>query len=275
MSVLTAGQHTEYHSSGFVRLEEAFPRPLARRCRDLLWAQMDEVPGCRSTWRRPVVRLGSQTDPAFGQAATSNRWVWAIHEIVGPLADPTPWMGGTFAIRFPVDGDPGDDGWHIEGSFPGPDGMWWTNHWSKDRALLMLVLFSEVTEADAPTRIRVGSHTHVPAALQPYGDDGVSTLHLTLPPEVHELPMALATGDPGDVYLCHPFLVHAAQQHHGREPRFIAQPGVPWKPGGRLDIAPGTVPGSQPRAAPRPLRTPLPRHRRDPHLAAGLDRRAR
>lgn len=189
-----------------------------------------------------MVRLGSQTDPAFSEAATSTRWVRAIHEIVGPLADPTPWMGGTFAIRFPVAGDPGDDGWHIEGSFLGPDGTWWANHWSKERALLMLVLFSEVAEADAPTRIRVGSHRHIPAALQRYGDDGVNAMRLTLPPEVHQQPMALATGAPGDVYLCHPFLVHAAQRHHGREPRFIAQPGVPWKPGGRLDVAQSTEP---------------------------------
>jgi hypothetical protein len=36
--------------------------------------------------------------------------------------------------------------------------------------------------------------------------------------------LALATGRPGDVYLCHPFLIHAAQPHRGREPRFIAQP---------------------------------------------------
>ena len=36
--------------------------------------------------------------------------------------------------------------------------------------------------------------------------------------------MTLATGEPGDVYLCHPFLVHAAQPHHGSTPRFMAQP---------------------------------------------------
>ncbi|KIE28591.1 hypothetical protein LK08_00595 [Streptomyces sp. MUSC 125] len=33
-----------------------------------------------------------------------------------------------------------------------------------------------------------------------------------------------ATGRPGDVYLCRPFLVHAAQSHHGTRPRFMAQP---------------------------------------------------
>lgn len=37
-------------------------------------------------------------------------------------------------------------------------------------------------------------------------------------------PLAYATGSPGDVYLCHPFLVHAAQPNHGSAPRFLAQP---------------------------------------------------
>lgn len=37
-------------------------------------------------------------------------------------------------------------------------------------------------------------------------------------------PEITATGDAGTVYLCHPFLVHAAQPNRGGEPRFIAQP---------------------------------------------------
>jgi len=35
---------------------------------------------------------------------------------------------------------------------------------------------------------------------------------------------ALALSAAGAVYLCHPFLVHAAQVHHGNTPRFMAQP---------------------------------------------------
>ena len=38
------------------------------------------------------------------------------------------------------------------------------------------------------------------------------------------LPEAVATGPAGTVYLCHPFLVHAAQAHCGATPRFLAQP---------------------------------------------------
>jgi hypothetical protein len=45
-------------------------------------------------------------------------------------------------------------------------------------------------------------------------------------PRVHDLDLALATGEAGDVYLCHPFLVHAANRNRGRRPRFVGQPGV-------------------------------------------------
>jgi hypothetical protein len=41
------------------------------------------------------------------------------------------------------------------------------------------------------------------------------------------LPTALATGKAGDVFVCHPFLVHAASwPHTGALPKIMAQPGV-------------------------------------------------
>ncbi|WP_243713205.1 phytanoyl-CoA dioxygenase family protein, partial [Actinomadura sp. 6K520] len=97
---------------------------------------------------------------------------------------------------------------------------------SRGRALLMLFLFSDVGEDDAPTRIRAGSHLDVPPILAPAGDEGLPFMDLAaeaVPASEHR-PVALATGQAGDVYLCHPFLVHAAQPHHGTEPRFMAQP---------------------------------------------------
>ncbi len=157
-------------------------------------------------------------------------------------------MGGTFAVRFPVAGDPGDDGWHFDGSYAGDDGSWWTNHRSKGRALLMLVLLSDVGERDAPTRIRVGSHRYVRDLLLPYGEEGVNHQRLELSDEIDACDVALATGRAGDVYLCHPFLVHAAQRHGGTEPRFVAQPGVPWKEGSLVRAHGGAHDGSYPLA---------------------------
>jgi hypothetical protein len=37
-----------------------------------------------------------------------------------------------------------------------------------------------------------------------------------------ERDIALATGEAGTVYLCRPFLIHAAQKHRGTTPRFMS-----------------------------------------------------
>jgi len=136
---------------------------------------------------------------------------------------------GSFPIRFPCKKPATDTGWHVDASFPGEDANnyfeWRVNIYSKGRALLMLFLFSDVSEQDAPTVIRVGSHSDVAKILEPEGEKGLSFMELaqrldTLPK--HE--KALATGKAGTVYLCHPFIVHAAQDHHGTTPKFMAQP---------------------------------------------------
>jgi hypothetical protein len=48
--------------------------------------------------------------------------------------------------------------------------------------------------------------------------------HLQLADVGAERDIAFATGETGTVYLCHPFLIHAAQKHRGATPRFMSQP---------------------------------------------------
>jgi len=48
--------------------------------------------------------------------------------------------------------------------------------------------------------------------------------HLPLHDVGADRDVALATGEGGTVYLCHPFLIHAAQKHRGKNPRFMSQP---------------------------------------------------
>ena len=159
---------------------------------------------------------------AFDQIVGKGRWR------LGSLG-----FGGTFVVRFPHPGDPGDDGWHIETSFPSDGGdanelsdfsAWRANVRSRGRALLMLFLFSDVGPREAPTRIRVGSHIDMARFLAPAGEAGMSHKDMVPDQMGAGLPEALATGDAGTVYLCHPLLVHAAQRHQGSAPRFMAQP---------------------------------------------------
>jgi hypothetical protein len=90
----------------------------------------------------------------------------------------------------------------------------------------MLFLFSDVGENDAPTRIRAGSHLDVARMLAPAGENGISGRDLAANgfAETEARQEVLATGEAGTVFLCHPFLVHAAQSHRGSRPRFLAQP---------------------------------------------------
>ncbi|MBO2461956.1 phytanoyl-CoA dioxygenase family protein [Actinomadura violacea] len=232
-----------FMADGFVRVPEAFPRELAAECRAVLWRDTGCDPDDRSTWTKPVIRLGGYGTPPFRAAANTPRLHAAYDAVVGKDAWQEPGGLGTFPIRFPSGEAPGDDGWHIDASFPGDDPNdfmgYRVNLASKGRALLMLFLFSDVGEDDAPTLIRTGSHLDVPPILEPAGDGGLSFMDIAgkaVPASEHR-PVALATGRAGDVYLCHPFLVHAAQPHHGTEVKFMAQP--PLSPSGPL---PGTSP---------------------------------
>ncbi|GGA81170.1 hypothetical protein GCM10011385_39300 [Nitratireductor aestuarii] len=147
---------------------------------------------------------------------------------------------GTFPVRFPSPDEPGDVGWHVDASFgtDNPDFMQWrVNVKSRGRALLMLFLFSDVGELDAPTKVRKGSHRAIARQLLPAGEDGLTLGELAADgfASTAGCEEVLATGEAGTVYLCHPFLVHSAQPHRGTRPRFMAQPAL--LPKGEFDPA--------------------------------------
>jgi hypothetical protein len=226
---LDSSQIQQFIENGFIRLDGAFPRKLADEGREILWRDTGCDPHDPTTWTQPVIRLGGYAQEPFRDAVNTPELHNAFDQLVGKRRWKPRYSLGTFPIRFPSPDDPGDAGWHVDVSFPDESSdlndffSWRVNVTSKGRALLMLFLFSDVGEQDAPTRIRVGSHLDMAKWLAPFGDAGVSLRDLDFESSAHR-PQVLATGEAGTVYLCHPFLVHAAQPHHGKEPRFMAQP---------------------------------------------------
>lgn len=176
-----------------------------------------------------MIRLDQFGQPPFREAANTPVLHRAFDQLVGPGRWLAPRTLGTFPVRFPSAAPPGDDGWHIDMSFgfETPDFLEWrANVSSRGRALLMLFLLSDVEADDAPTRIRVGSHLDIARQLAPAGDAGLTLRELAadgFAASAHR-PETLAVGAAGTVYLCHPFIVHAAQPHRGTNPRFLAQP---------------------------------------------------
>jgi hypothetical protein len=226
--VLNSAQIKQFIEEGFVRIDNAFPAELATEVRRILWKDMNGDPNDPSTWTKPVIRLGMYSQPPFIQSANTHILHAAFNQLVGK----DKWLPcrsmGTFPVRFPSAKDPGDTGWHVDVSFGDhpTNFMEWRANWrSKNRGLLMLFLYSDIEEMDAPTRIKVGSHLDIARLLKPHGEQGLSLLELVkqfpLLPAREEI---TATGKAGTVYLCHPFLIHAAQPHRGKEPRFLAQP---------------------------------------------------
>jgi hypothetical protein len=188
------------------------------------------APNEPETWTQPVIRLGEMGHAPFQQAANTPVLLQAFNQLAGDNWLPKTSLG-SFPIRFPSKVPAGDTGWHVDASFAGdaPDNYleWRINIHSKGRALLMLFLFSDVSEADAPTVIREGSHLDVANLLRKEGENGLS--FMALAEKLDSLPQrqeVTATGQAGTVYLCHPFIVHAAQEHRGKNPKFMAQPAL-------------------------------------------------
>jgi hypothetical protein len=223
--MLSRSEIDSFIERGFIKLDGAFPSELALLGREILWKDLPIDPNDSSTWAHPVVRLGDYAQEPFRRAVNTP----ILHESFDQLVGKGRWLPrgslGTFPVRFPSDQIANDTGWHADASFQGHDGSWRLNVMSKGRALLMLFLFSDVGPYDAPTRILVGSHLDVPPLLQPYGEQGLSFIELaqkfttTLNRDVE-----LAIGEAGTVFLCHPFLIHAAQDNKIGSPRFLAQP---------------------------------------------------
>lgn len=228
---LTVAEISKFVDEGFVRIDGAFSFDTAAEGREILWRETGCDPNDRSTWTKPVIRLADLAQEPFRRAANTP----VLHRAFDQLVGEERWMRresmGMFLARFPNRDDPGDSGWHVDSSFP-PDPpvadylQWRINVRSKGRSLLMLFLFSDVEEEDAPTRIRIGSHLTVARLLAAAGEQGMSTIELAhkATPATKGMKECSATGKAGTVYLCHPFLVHASQPNRRGNPRFMAQP---------------------------------------------------
>lgn len=230
--MLSVDEIERFIAQGFVHVSDAVPADVLIACQAELHIELQRLDvdvDDPATWSDPVVRFWCPETPAFAAAGTQPR-LWEIYDqLLGPDRHVgRQGVGGSIPVRFPSTGDPGDAGWHIDKSFPIGDG-WGVNVHSRSRGLLCLFLFSDVSMDDAPTEIKIGSHLHVPRTLHPLGEEGglYDVKQTDAFPAIAELPSAFATGKAGDVYVCHPFLVHRATwPHRGSSPRFIAQPEI-------------------------------------------------
>ena len=226
-------QIDQFVEDGYLHLEEVVPAAVVAAGQEVIWSDIGMRPDDPASWTAPVLRVVPSDPRPFSAAFDNPRLSTAFDQIVGAGRWQHRPHLGQFVVRLPHRAAPSDTGWHVDESFPAEgrvDTRFDYSHWrvnvlSRQRALLLLFLFSDVGPDDGPTLIRVGSHLDVPALLRPAGLKGLPfSIATRLAAQASaSRPVALATGRAGDVYLFHPFLVHAGQPVAGSNPRFVSQ----------------------------------------------------
>ncbi|MFI6291076.1 phytanoyl-CoA dioxygenase family protein [Nonomuraea sp. NPDC050790] len=215
-----------FAADGFAKVEAVVEREVADAARMLLWEKIGLSPDDPASWREPVVWAMDDTGQGpFGQIMRSERLFAAFDAVAGAGGWAPRGALGMVPVRFPNLPPVEDRGWHIDLNTLGGDGTWGVS--ARSQTMLLLVLLSHVGPDDAPTRVRAGSHRDAFAALSPRAIGAEPVAATVAGPLVErasrERPVAYATGAPGDVYLLHPYTVHAADEHRGQVPRFMSQ----------------------------------------------------
>jgi len=218
----------------------------ARRCRDRVWQRLGYDPEDTATWDPPRVHLPCKDHFAIEEVAPTA--AAAMGQLLGgwQRCKPVTWCDaiianlGVGADRPPVPPGPELGGWHKDGDF--------FVHFldSPEQALLTIILWSDVVPGGGATAIAADSVPRVarelaahPEGLWPQKESPEyraaraagerCTLHDWKPVVAECRDFREATGRAGDIYLMHPFMLHATGQNRLRRPRFITNPPVHYR----------------------------------------------
>src|SRR5438876_3173013 len=169
--VLARNAIDDFVANGFVRIEGAVAPDVVRACRGVIWSALGKQ-GIRehdpTTWTEPLASFPCPEGGPFVAAGTGPSLRRAYDELLGPGR----WrrrkgVGGNLKIRFPSERNPMKTKWHIDGAFAVGD-EWRNNVRCRGKGLLALFFFSGIGDADAPTQLLPGSHSHMARVLEPF-----------------------------------------------------------------------------------------------------------
>jgi hypothetical protein len=258
--LFTAAEKDEFIERGFVKVEAAFPHKAALELQDYLWERMEATEGIvredPTTWKKDWVTIGSKhLDFTRFAVCETTRLRDAIDDLVGEKG----WQGrpgwGSCPVNFTLGRNEAwtvpHEGWHWDCTAFG-EGV---NIPLPGQALLAFPHFSDVAPRSGGTLLLDGSHILSTRFFRDISADGRHRLrgaatreafekphrwfaqlcgHLSFEgdriqrfmeegDEIEGVPMRVTeiTCQAGDVFLCHPFLYHAASQNHSGRPRFM------------------------------------------------------
>jgi hypothetical protein len=233
MSVLTEEDRALFVEKGYVKLEGCFTREQAQERTRFIWDRLGYRADDPTTWERASVHMAALNDIDVSTFAPK-AWEAACELIGGAdrmAADkPFPWTDAFIVnLRQEQEGpwapaSPATLGWHVDGS--------WFRHFldSPEQGLLAIVLWSDVVPEGGPTFVTTDSVGPIARFLADHPEGVLPKGHTPEPGETifdyAEIAKQCgeyveATGQVGDVYLLHPFVLHAKSENALRVPRFI------------------------------------------------------
>jgi hypothetical protein len=209
--VLTDSDVDQFLAKGFVAVRGCFSRAAAEEFTRPVWDRLGYAADDPSTWAEPVIHLAGRQRLDVRDFAPK-AWA-AVCDLVGGeerISADRPYVwSDSFIVNLWQGADepwapaaPTSPGWHKDGDF--------FRHFldSPEQGLLTLVLWSDVRHQGGATFVAADSVAPVAFA------DLIAPCR-----EFVE-----ATGEAGDVYLLHPYILHAKSQNVLRLPRIITNP---------------------------------------------------
>ena len=239
---LSDEQVEQFLSQGFVVVRGCFSREAAAEYTASVWTRLGYEEHTPSTWTEPSVHMPHHR--RIDVATFAPRAWQAMLELVGGterVDHPYTW-NDAFIVNLWEGGDrpwepasPSSPGWHKDGDF--------FRHFldSPEQGLLTLVLWTDVRHQGGPTFVAADSVGPVARFLAEHPEGayppklanelrqgtGVGPDPVFLPYDdlISQCTQFVeATGEVGDVYLLHPFILHAKAQNTLRVPRIITNP---------------------------------------------------
>jgi len=224
---LTEGDIAHFIQKGYVKIPGAFSRETAETWSADCFTRLGYDPDDKSTWAEPRIHMGG--DKRIEVKEFAPRVYAAICDLLGGeerLEQPCQWSDH-FIVNLGLRADetwqpagPDTPGWHKDGDF--------FRHFlnSPEQGLLVFVNWTDVVHHGGPTYIATDSVPVIAKFLAAH-PEGVLPGEFGFPDLIAQCKeFEEATAEAGDVYLLHPFVLHAASQNPLRLIRIITNPPV-------------------------------------------------
>jgi hypothetical protein len=222
--VLTPEQANQFIERGYVAIRGCFSREAAAAYTSTLWTRLGYDPQDPTTWTESSIHMPSHRSIDIREFAPK---AWgAVCDLLGGASRVGPYQWNDAFIVNLWEGaqrpwepaSPQSPGWHKDGDF--------FRHFldSPEQGLLTLVLWSDVQHQGGATFVAADSVGPVARYLAEH-PEGVRPDDFPWSSLIGQCgDFVEATGEVGDVYLLHPFILHAKAQNVLRVPRFITNP---------------------------------------------------